>query len=139
MIYHLGMSRLGVLTMIVAAISAALPMAPAHADPSAAPCDFRLTAPTVVDVSGRQMVAATVNPAGCSEAAEPTLSVACLQVQGSQSAEQCAQKEGPGTAQVFFAPYRPGATYVATGRGCANVGNPPTSVCQTTGPLTATL
>ena len=26
------------------------------------------------------------------------------------------------TAQVFYAPYRPGATYVSTGRGCANTG-----------------
>jgi hypothetical protein len=110
----------------------------AHADP-AAPCNFRLSPPQVVQLSGTDVVTATVDPAGCKVAAEPIQSVACIQIQGSQAAEQCAQIDGPRTAQIFFQPYRPGATYVATGRGCASVGNPPKSVCQTTGPLIATL
>jgi hypothetical protein len=113
--------------------------ASAAADPSSPACSFALSPPHVVDVSGTSMVTATVNPAGCSVAAEPTSSVACLQMQGSSAGEQCAMTEGPGTAQVFYAPYRPGATYVSTGRGCASTGNPPWSSCQTTGPLTATL
>jgi hypothetical protein len=136
-IYDRLMSRLAVLAGIVVTLCGATTVSSAQADPARWPCDIRLTPPAVVDVSGRQMVTATVDPAGCTVAAEPTMSVACLQLQGSQSAEQCAQQEGPGTARVYYAPYRPGATYIATGRGCANVGNPPTSVCQTAGPLTA--
>ena len=65
--------------------------------------------------------------------------VACVQLQGSDGPGQCAQQNGILTAQVFYQPYRPGATYVATGRGCANTGNPPQPVCQPVGPLTATL
>jgi hypothetical protein len=138
-IYDLGMSRLAAFATIAVAVGAGLlPIAPAHADPAQSACDFGLTTPAVVDVSGTRMVTVTVTPAGCAVAAAPTLSVACLQVQGSQTAEQCAQKEGPSTAQVY-APYRPGATYVATGRGCSSVGNPPTSVCVTKGPLTTAL
>ena len=113
--------------------------APAAAEPGSPPCSFALTPPRVVDVSGTPMVTATVDPAGCSVAAEPTSSVACLQLQGSDAVQQCATIEGPGTAQVYYGPYRPGGIYVATGRGCASTGNPPRSSCQTTGPLTATL
>jgi hypothetical protein len=113
--------------------------APAVAEPESPPCSFALTPPRVVDVSGTSMVTATVGFAGCSVAAEPTSSVACVQMQGSETAEQCAMMWGPTTAQVFYGPYRPGATYVSTGRGCASTGNPPRSSCQTTGPLTATL
>jgi len=115
------------------------PAAPSHAEPTASPCNFRMSPPQVVQVSGTNMVTATVEPAGCSVAAEPTHSVACLQMQGSQTAEQCSRTDGPGTARIYFAPYRPGATYVASGRGCASVGNPPRSICQTTGPITAAL
>ncbi|MDT5129040.1 MAG: hypothetical protein QOH54_4684 [Mycobacterium sp.] len=111
----------------------------ANAEAGAPPCAFTLSPPHVVQVSGRDMVTATVDPAGCVVAAEPTLSVACVQMQGSQSTELCDSTEGPGTAQVYYAPYRAGATYTATGRGCASTGNPPRSICQTSGPLTATL
>jgi hypothetical protein len=111
----------------------------AHAETGAPPCDFTLSPPRVVQVSGRDMVTATVQPAGCSVGADPTSSVACVQMQGSQSAEQCEKTDGPRMAQVYYAPYRPGATYTATGRGCASTGNPPQSICQTSGPLTATL
>lgn len=110
----------------------------AHAE-TGAPCSFTLTPPRVVQVSGRDMVTTTVAPGGCVVAAEPTMSVACIQMQGSQTAEQCEHKEGTQTAQVYYAPYRRGATYTATGSGCASTGNPPQSICQTTGPLTATL
>lgn len=125
------------LAAVLLALAVVTGPVPAYAEPETPPCRFRLTPPEVVEVSGRQMVTATVDPAGCTVAAEPTMSVACVQMQGDQNAAQCAQQEGPGTARVYFAPYRPGATYISTGRGCANVGNPPRSVCQTTGPLTA--
>jgi hypothetical protein len=136
-IYDLGMFRLAACATIAVGACVFTP-ASAQADPAQSACDFRLTPAAVVDVSGTRMVTATVDPAACAVAAAPTLSVACLQVQGSQAAEQCAQKEGPSTAQVY-APYRPGATYIATGRGCSSVGNPPTSVCVTKGPLTSVL
>lgn len=50
----------------------------------------------------RLPVLATLAPTGCNVAAESTLSLACLQIQGGYA-----------------------------------VGDPPTSSCQTTGPLTA--
>ena len=138
--YDRPMSRHLVLASVAATafVVVAGPAGAAHADP-AAPCNFRLSPPRVVQLSGTDVVTATVEPADCGVPAQPTLSVACLQIQGSQAAEQCAKIDGPRTAQIFFQPYRPGATYVATGRGCALVGNPPKSVCQTMGPLTATL
>jgi len=49
------------------------------------------------------------------------------------------QAEGPNTARVNFAPYTPGASYVATGRSCANAGSPPVTYCRSAGPVTVTL
>lgn len=43
----------------------------------------------------------------------------CLTVAGSDSAGQCAYASEPHTALVYF-PYRPGETYIATGKGCMN-------------------
>jgi hypothetical protein len=139
--YHPWMVRRILIACAVAVLGVAgMPAGvAAHAETDAPPCAFTLSPPHVVQVSGRDMVTATVDPAACGVAAEPTLSVACVQMQGSQSAEQCDMTEGPGTAQVYYAPYRAGATYTATGRGCASTGNPPRSLCQTSGPLTATL
>ncbi len=118
---------------------ALLPAAVSAAETDPAPCAFTLSAPRVVQVSGRDVVTATVQAAACGAGAETISSVACIQMQGSQTAEQCDVGEGILTAQVFYAPYRPGATYTATGRGCVLTGNPPQSNCQSTGPLTATL
>jgi hypothetical protein len=139
--YHPWMVRRILIACAVAVLGVAgMPAGvSAHAETDAPPCAFTLSPPHVVQVSGRDMVTATVDPAACGVAAEPTLSVACVQMQGSQSAEQCDMTQGPGTAQVYYAPYRAGATYTATGRGCASTGNPPRSLCQTSGPLTATL
>jgi hypothetical protein len=53
------------------------------------------------------------------------------------SPSPCSYRLSP--PQVFYQPYRPGTIYIATGRGCANTGNPPQPVCQPLGPLTATL
>jgi hypothetical protein len=112
--------------------------AAAHAQPSPPPCAYTLSPPQVVQLSGTDVVTATLSPAAC-DGAIAYLSVACVQLQGSDGPGQCAQQNGILTAQVFYQPYRPGATYVATGRGCANTGNPPKPVCQPVGPLTATL
>lgn len=101
-------------------------------------CAYTLSPPQVVQVSGTAMVTATLDPAGCNRA-NPYLLVACIQLQGSDGPGQCAQGEGIVPAQVFYQPYRPGAVYISTGRGCANTGNPPTPSCQGAGPFTATL
>ena len=62
-------------------------------------------APQVVQVSGASMVTATVSPAGCTAPSNSHLSVACLQVQGSDGPGECANGLGLVTAQVY-APYR---------------------------------
>jgi hypothetical protein len=132
-------SRLLVACAVAVLGVAGMPPVSSLAETNAPPCEFTLSPPHVVQVSGRDMVTATVEAAGCGVAAETISSVACIQMQGSDSAEQCDLGEGILTAQVYYAPYRPGATYSSTGRGCVLTGNPPTSTCQTTGPLTATL
>ena len=110
----------------------------AGAEPSPAPRAYTLSPPQVVQVSGTNVVTATLTPAACNRS-EPYRLVACIQLQGSDGPGQCAQGEGVLPAQVYYQPYRPGATYAATGRGCALTGNPPQPVCQPTGPFAATL
>lgn len=127
--------------MVLAAVALTLPgtAGQASAEPGGpTACSYTLSPPHVVQVSGTSMVTATVSPAACDQA-ESQLSVACVQLQGGEGPPKCQQGNGILTAQVYFAPYRPGATYIATGRGCALTGNPPQSVCQTTGPYTETL
>ncbi|MGE2692749.1 hypothetical protein [Mycolicibacterium pulveris] len=110
----------------------------AGAEPQTPPCDYTLSAPHVVDVSGTPMVTATLQPAACNRATVFS-SVACIQLAGASGPGRCQSNNGNLPAQVYYSPYQPGATYVSTGRGCATVGNPPQPVCQPTGPLTATL
>lgn len=121
--------------LTVAGLSAAGHAGAAPEDPG---CSTSLTPPQVIDVSGTAMVSASVSPGACNRA-EPQLQVACLQRVGSTVAPVCVQTEGPGTARVTFAPYTPGASYVATGRSCANAGSPPVTFCRSAGPLSATL
>lgn len=110
----------------------------ARAEPSPPPCSYRLSPPQVAQLSGTNAVTATLSPAACDRSVA-YLTVACVQLQGSDGPGQSQQQNGILTAQVFYQPYRPGATYIATGRGCANTGNPPQPVCRPMGPLTATL
>ena len=106
----------------------------AHAGPPP-PCAFALSPPQVISTSGVDEVTATLTPGECGPGATPYVSVACVQVQGDGSANDCTQARGSAVAQVR-APYRPGATYVATGRGCANwIGQPPAPNCQLLGPV----
>ena len=49
------------------------------------------------------MVTATVSPAGCTAPSNSHLSVACLQVQGSDGPGECANGMGLVTAQVLRA------------------------------------
>jgi hypothetical protein len=111
---------------------------PEPTQPASAGCTYNLSAPSVVNVSGTDMVTAILNIGACN-GATTFETAACIQMQGADGPGQCTQGRGIRPAQVFFQPYRPGATYTATGRGCASTGNPPQTVCNENGPLTATL
>lgn len=137
MIYDPGMIRS--LAVLAVALTFAATTGVAHAEPGPPKaCSYVLSPPHVVQLSGTNVVTATLSPASCDQS-NVSLSVACVQLQGSDGHEQCDQGEGIIPAQVYYQPYRPGATYVATGRGCALKGNPPQPICDTTGPIAATL
>lgn len=122
---------------LTGALSAAAPGGVAGADPGEpVTCDFTLSEPAVVDVSGVPMVGATVSPAGCTGTAKPTSSQVCLTTPG--SAGRCAELPGYNDAHVYLSPYQPGVTYTATGRGCAAQTSPPVPMCVTLGPKSAT-
>jgi hypothetical protein len=129
-------------TSIAMSAAVVLPLAGiapvASAEPPPAACAYTLTPPRVVQLSGTDVVTATLSPAGC-DSSVAYQTVACLQLQGSEGPGQCAQQNGILPAQVFYQPYRPGSTYVATGRGCSNTGNPPQQVCRSAGPFAAAL
>ncbi len=125
--------------VLTAAVAFALAGAvSAKADPVPATCSYTLARPQVVQLSGTNVVTATLSPTACDRSVAYQ-AVACIQMQGDDGPGQCAQQNGILMAQVFYQPYRPGATYMATGRGCAITGNPPRAVCQSKGPLSATL
>lgn len=125
--------------LLTAPVVLALGAAPiASAEPSPAGCEYTLSPPQIVQLSGTNVVTSTLSLAACDHSVGYQ-NVACVQLQGSPGPGQCAEQVGFLTAQVFYQPYRPGATYVATGRGCATTGNPPQPVCKPMGPLTATL
>ncbi|GJF17289.1 hypothetical protein NGTWS1803_34690 [Mycolicibacterium cyprinidarum] len=134
------MARLGVV-LAVAATTAFAGVAGAnfaHAGPPP-PCSFTLSPPQVVQVSGVNMVTATVSPM-CGPQAVPAQSVACLQMQAGDRVTRCHPSDNSGSANIFYEPYVPGATYVATGRGCAAwIGQLPAPDCQLLGPYSATL
>lgn len=133
--YHPLMIRLLTGLLAVVAMTAAGTAATASAEP---PCSFTLSPPHLTQVSGTDAVAVTVSPGACNQA-ESYILVACIQQQGSPGPGLCRQNNGILTAQVYWQPYRPGATYIATGRGCASAGNPKQPYCQPVGPITATL
>ncbi len=111
---------------------------PAGADPGdPVLCNFTLSDPYVVDVSGSPMVAATLAPAACTGNAHPTFAQVCLSSAG--NAGRCAELPGYSTARVYIGPYQPGVTYTVRGRGCAAQVNSPAPFCTTVGPKSATL
>ena len=141
MIYHPGMIRpvLVVQVALTVALTTIAGAGVAHAEPPP-PCSFTLSAPEVVQVNGVDMVTATAALAGCGPGAGPYVSVACVQLQGNDLSSRCMQAHGTDAAQVYYGPYRPGATYVASGRGCATwLGQSPAPLCQILGPNTAAL
>ena len=134
--YHPKMLRAMVLS--AAAAFALWGVVPATAEPAPAACSYTLTRPQVVQLSGTNVVTATLSPTACDRSVAYQ-AVACVRMQGEDGPGQCAQQNGILMAQVFYQPYRPGATYTATGRGCANTGNPPQQICESKGPIAATL
>jgi hypothetical protein len=136
--YDPGMIRSLMALTAAAALALAGTAAVASASPSPPPCAYTLSPPQVVQLSGTNAVTATLTPAAC-DRSDSYLLVACVQMQGSDGPGQCAQGQGILPAQVYYQPYRPGATYISTGRGCSSKGNPPQPVCAPTGPFTATL
>jgi hypothetical protein len=101
-------------------------------------CAYTLSKPFLVEVSGRKMVSATFSSLPCTEGILPNDLTVCVELQGG-GAPQCFHQGGYNPAQVYFAPYRPGATYTSTGTGCGSVGPLYVSVCATQGPYSATL
>ena len=125
------------LAPILALASVALPGV-ASADPwPPSPCGFSISAPQVVDVGGVPKVTATVTSQACGVAASPYKAVACVELLG-EMRSSCMQ--GVDTAQAFFEPYTPGATYISRGRGCGIIiPTLPADNCQILGPNQATL
>ena len=102
------------------------------------PCGFTLSPPQVVQVDGVSKVTATVTSTVCGVAASPYKSVACVSQLGGDLHSSCMQ--GTDTAQAYFEPYKPGATYTSSGRGCGIiVPTLPADNCQILGPVQATL
>jgi hypothetical protein len=133
------MIRSLIVLIAVAALALAGTTAVAGASPGPPPpCSYTLSPPQVMQLSGTNVVTATLTPAACDQS-DSYLLVACVQLQGSDGPGQCAQGQGILPAQVYYQPYRPGATYISTGRGCSSKGNPPQPFCRPTGPVTATL
>jgi hypothetical protein len=132
------MIRLPMVLSATAALALAGITPVASAGPNQPSCQYTLSPPQVVPLGTGSAVTSTLSIGACNQSIA-YLTVACVQLQGGDGPGQCAQQNGTLTAQVYFQPYRPGATYVATGRGCANTGNPPQPACNTVGPLTATL
>ncbi len=134
----------GQLGRMVVAASAAASIAVgaaviAVADPAADPilCNYTMSDPQVVDVSGTKMVNASLTPASCNGTAEPFSSQVCLS--SGSAAGSCAELPGYQKAQVYLSPYVPGQSYTVRGRGCANQAQPPLSFCSSIGPRTVTL
>jgi hypothetical protein len=106
-------------------------------------CSFVLDGPKVVNMSGVNLVTATVHAGECTLHAHTETTV-CLSVEGDDSAGQCAWGYDPNPA-VVYNPYRPGATYVVKGLGCADTlegsDSPatPATVCQDISPSRVTL
>ena len=133
-------SVLSFIVVVVAAVGAA---GPAAADPTDEPspdpsCVYTLSAPELVSMSGVLMVTATLAPFPCTGSINPNSMTVCVSAQGDEAAGACGFEAKPVAARVYF-PYRPGTTYVSTGRGCGSVYTDEGSICSEVGPQTATL
>jgi hypothetical protein len=106
-------------------------------------CSFVLDGPKVVSNSGVNQVMASVHAGECTLHAHTEATV-CLSIVGDESAGQCGSGYDPTPAVVYY-PYRPGATYVVKGQGCADIlegsNSPatPSTVCQSIASKSVTL
>ncbi len=141
MLVGAGLVRAGVVALSVLGLfGGALGVAAVgSAEPAADPilCQYTMSDPQVVEVSGTKMVNASLTPSGCNGTAEPTSSQVCLST--GSLAGRCAELPGYAKAQVYLSPYVPGQSYTVRGRGCANQAQPPLAFCTTLGPKTVTL
>ncbi|BBY97431.1 hypothetical protein [Mycolicibacterium fallax] len=126
--------------MLVAGFTGLFGATPAGAWPAPGPvCTYTLSNPEVVQVDGAATVQVTVAPTDCGWPASPRQHVACLQVTG-DPVTHCVPAQG-GDIAVVRVPYRQGAVYTGTGRGCGGFAGfrEPSPNCQPLGPSTATL
>ena len=98
------------LIVLPAAVALALAgtAAVAGASPSPAPpCAYTLSPPQVVQLSGTNVVTATLTPAAC-DRSDAYLLVACVQMHGSDGPGQCAQgeRDSPGAGVLPAIPAR---------------------------------
>ena len=84
------------------------------------------------------MVSASMRPGPCTMQVNANFSEVCLPIQGDDSAGQCVSKAGANPAVLYY-PYRPGATYIVKGQGCADIMAPPFRMCQNVGPTAMTV
>lgn len=126
-------------TAAAAAFTFSFPAA-AQASPDGAggQCTWMPVAPTVVTVSDVEMVTASLKLGRCTIFGNPNSTTVCLSIQGEGAAPKCAQSASPYPVQVYT-PYRPGATYVMTARGCLTIFEAPHRICQSYGPTNYTL
>jgi hypothetical protein len=123
----------------VAAFAFGLPAAAqASPDDTGGQCTWEPVTPSVVTVSNTQMVTASYKLGSCTIYGNPNLRTVCLAYEGENVAPTCAQGNSPFGLQVYL-PYRPGATYVMTARGCVTIYEAPHRLCQTYGPVNYTL
>jgi hypothetical protein len=125
------------LIAVLSSSGGAVAVANAAPDNGSIRCNFTLSAPSVVTVSGTQMVTATVSPADCTGTANPKSSQVCIAT--FDSVGRCKLASGYETAQVYFAPYVPGTSYIAKGFGCAGLSTPSTAICSSVGPKAGVL
>ncbi|MGH3641549.1 MAG: hypothetical protein ACRDUX_21260 [Mycobacterium sp.] len=134
---------MAVLLAVVVLATVGLDVATAGAAPPPAPvpaasCSYTLTSPSKVDVSGTDMVTATLTHGPCTGEITPNSMTVCIELRG-YTPPQCNFHPTFDPVQVFFTPYRSGGTYLATGRGCGNVFPMADESCSSLGPYTKTL
>jgi hypothetical protein len=113
-----------------------VPVAGAEPPP---PCGFKISPPETMLVEGITVVTTSVSPDVCLAPSGPSQSVACIQLQGGEGGNTCAQSTVTDVAQVYV-PYTPGGTYIATGRGVPSwLGQDVAPEWQILGPISATL
>jgi hypothetical protein len=138
MIRYFAASRTLAVTALMAVCSAGVSDASPSGGEESGQCSFLLSPPEVVEESGRSAVLVTMRPGPCTIEAVPNSMVVCLSIAGDGSPGHCAAEAGQQPVRMYYF-YRPGATYVVKGQGCASTFTPPYILCQNFGPTQTTL